>query len=124
MANETNKYVISSILDLLSEITIPKDVDVSLILECSKNDKWQIRQSALMALGSCATNESREALLYYINQDDDTKYKNEITYANASLGKIGIMEDIPLLEKHVKSRKRDVCDSAKYAIESIKNKFL
>lgn len=124
LENETNKYINSSILDRISEINIPKDVDISLILVCSKNDKWQIRQSALRALGSCETNESRKALLYYINQDDDTKYRYEITYANASLGKIGIMEDIPFLEKHVKSRKMDVRDSAKYAIESIKNRFL
>jgi HEAT repeat protein len=57
--------------------------------------------------------------LFFINQEDEKKYEYEIIYANASLGSIGSKEDIPFLEKHVKSRKRDIRDSARFAIDRI-----
>ena len=119
LAEETDKYVISSMLDRLIDVSIPEDVDISNIIECSKSDKWLIRHSALQALGSSSTPDSREALRYYINQDDEKKYDYEIVYANASMGKIGTKEDIPFLQKHIDSRKRDIRLSASAAIEKI-----
>lgn len=62
------------------------------------------------------------ALLFFVNQEDEKKYSYEITYANASLGKIGLKDDIPFLKKHIKSRKRDIRDSAVFAIERIKER--
>lgn len=122
LRTETDKYVIESILDRLAAVSIPEEIDISLIIECSKNDKWQIRQSALNALGSSSTKESKEALSYYLNQEDEKKYEYEIVYSNASLGKIGTKKDIPLLQKHASSRKRDIRESAKFAIDSINNR--
>ena len=92
---------------------------MSLVIKSSQNDKWQIRHSAINALGSSATRSNREALLFFINQEDEKKYENEIVYANASLGKIGLKSDIPFLEKHINSRKRDIRESALFAIEKI-----
>lgn len=43
----------------------------------------------------------------------------DITYANAALNRIGTARAIPAIEKHLKSRKRDVKMSAKLAIEEI-----
>ena len=119
---ETDKYVVACILDKLARIHISEDIDMSLVIKCSQNDKWQIRHSALSALGSSATHANRDALLYFINQEDEKKYEYEIIYANASLGKIGLKEDIPFLEKHIKSRKRDISDSALFAIDRIKER--
>lgn len=119
---ESNKYVVESILDGLARICIPDDVDMSLVIKCSQNEKWQIRHSAINALGSSATQTNRDALLFFVNQEDEKKYSYEITYANASLGKIGLKDDIPFLEKHIKSRKRDIRDSAVFAIERIKER--
>lgn len=119
LRTENDKYVVETILDRLAAVSIPEDIDISLIIECSKNEKWQIRQSALCALGSSATKESKEALIYYINQEDEKKYECEIIYSNASLGKIGTKEDIPILQKHAGSRKRDIRESAKFAIDRI-----
>jgi HEAT repeat protein len=119
---ETDKYVVACILDKLARIHIPEDIDMSLVIKCSQNDKWQIRHSALDALGSSATKANRNALLFFINQEDENKYKYEIIYANASLGKIGLKEDIPFLEKHIKSRKRDIRASALFAIDRIKER--
>lgn len=119
---ETDKYVVACILDKLARIHIPEDIDMSLVIKCSQNDKWLIRHSALNALGSSSTHANREALLFFINQEDEKKYEYEIIYANASLGSIGSKEDIPFLEKHVKSRKRDIRDSARFAIDRIKER--
>ena len=119
---ETYMQGVTSILESLACIHIPEDIDMSLVIKCSQNDKWQIRHSALSALGSSATHANRDALLYFINQEDEKKYEYEIIYANASLGKIGLKEDIPFLEKHIKSRKRDISDSALFAIDRIKER--
>ena len=122
LEEETDRQGVESILEGLSRIHIPEDIDMSLVIKCSQNDKWQIRHSALDALGSSATKANRNALLFFINQEDENKYKYEIIYANASLGKIGLKEDIPFLEKHIKSRKRDIRASALFAIDRIKER--
>ena len=119
---ETDRQGVESILEGLSRIHIPEDIDMSLVIKCSQNDKWLIRHSALNALGSSSTHANREALLFFINQEDEKKYEYEIIYANASLGKIGLKEDIPFLEKHIKSRKRDIRASALFAIDRIKER--
>ena len=119
---ETYMQGVTSILESLACIHIPEDIDMSLVIKCSQNDKWQIRHSALSALGSSATHANRDALLYFINQEDEKKYEYEIIYANASLGKIGLKEDIPYLEKHIKSRKSAISDSALFAIDRIKER--
>ena len=128
---ETDKYVVACILDKLARIHIPEDIDMSLVIKCSQNDKWLIRHSALNALGSSAApstassarlngKSTKEAVT--IVDLDEKKYEYEIIYANASLGSIGSKEDIPFLEKHVKSRKRDIRDSARFAIDRIKER--
>ena len=122
LEEETDKYVVACILDKLARIHISEDIDMSLVIKCSQNDKWLIRHSTLNALGSSSTHANREALLFFINQEDEKKYEYEIIYANASLGSIGSKEDIPFLEKHVKSRKRDIRDSARFAIDRIKER--
>ena len=122
LGEESDKYVVESICDGLAHICIPEDIDMSLVINYSHNDKWQIRHSAILALGSSATKANKDALLFFINQEDEKKYAYEITYANASLGKIGSKDDIPFLEKHIKSRKRDIRDSALFAIDRIKER--
>ena len=113
---ETDRQGVESILEGLSRIHIPEDIDMSLVIKCSQNDKWQICHSALDALGSSATKANRNALLFFINQEDENKYKYEIIYANASLGKIGLKEDIPFLEKHIKSRRKETLELVRYLL--------
>ncbi|MDE7200494.1 MAG: hypothetical protein K2O91_00990 [Lachnospiraceae bacterium] len=63
-------------------------------------------------------------MAYYIGQSDEKKYKYEITYANAAMGKIGTVEYIPLLENHIHSRCPDIKGSAQTAIERIRERGL
>lgn len=117
---EDNKYVLSHILDRLAELTLPIEMDITPIVSCSKSEKWLVRHSALCALGASATKQSRDALAFYLEQDDEKQYRYEMIYANASLGRIGNAEDIPLIEKHLHSRSPRIRESARFAIERIK----
>lgn len=119
---EDNKYVLSYMLDwfwLSHDIRIPDTVSIRPILDHAFHKQWLVRYSAISALASADREESREMLRYYITQTDEKKYRDEIIYANAALGKIGTVEDIPILEQHIKSRIRDIRISADYAIKRI-----
>lgn len=116
---ENDKYILSDMLDRIADIEIPADISVTPIVTLAMNEKWLIRHSAICALGSSSTLESKQTLAYYIKQEDVKSFKYEIVYANAALGRIGSLEDIPLLEQHAKSRIHDVRDSALFAIKRI-----
>lgn len=117
---ETDKYILSGMLDRLADIEIPTDLDISPIILHTQSEKWLVRHAAIRALGSCSTQKSRDALSFFLKQEDEKKYKYEITYANAAMGKIGDHTDIPLLERHINSRIQDIKISAQMAIEKIK----
>lgn len=117
---ETDKHVLSAILDLLRDLPIPGDLDISPILRCTRHEAWLVRYSAIRALGACPGEESREALRFYLAQEDEKAYRQEIIYANAAMGRIGTAADIPLLEKHLYTRIRDMKLSAQIAIERIR----
>lgn len=119
---ETDKYIIASMLDRLADIEIPSDISIEPLIYHSRNEKWLIRHSAILALGSSKTQKSKEALAYYLNLDDEKAFKQEIIYASASLGRIGELSDIPLLEKYMLSRSRDVKISAQFAIDRIRER--
>jgi HEAT repeat protein len=122
MEVETDKYILSSMLDLVADIIIPINISTKILGSLAMNEKWLIRHSAISALCSSTTSESKQALYHYINQADEKTYRYEIIYANASLGKIGSVEDIPTLNKHIKSKINDIRYSAEYAIKSIQER--
>ena len=123
LRKESDKYVISSMLDSVKCLHIPRAVNIEPMIECSRNDKWQIRHSAINALWASHSEPSREAARYWVRQTDEKTYKYELIFAQASLGYIGEPQDVELLEKHVHSRIRDVRDSAQYAINNIKTRW-
>lgn len=120
---EKDRYVIAALLDGLGWLRFPEGIRIEPIIACSRNEKWLIRHSAIHALRASNTEESREAVRYWVRQPDEKKYKLELIYANAALGYIGVPEDIALLEQHVHSRIRDVKDSAVYAIGNIRQRM-
>jgi reverse gyrase len=68
-------------LDRLAEFDSPQSPNIDLIVECTQNEKWQIRLSAIRALGSFDTNKSRECLRTFVNLDDEKKYDDEIVFS-------------------------------------------
>jgi HEAT repeat protein len=123
LEKESDKYILSAMLDRISDIEIPQGISIEIIIPFTTSVQWLIRHSAIKALGSSDSSESKTALAYYINQEDEKTYKYEMIYANTAFGRVGTEEDIPLLEQHINSRIRDVRDSAKFAINSIKDRL-
>jgi len=122
LSSEEDKYALMHMLDLLAGLSIPEDIDISQIILCSESDKWQIRHTAIGALGASSTARSRQALLKWVDQQDAKKYRDEIIYANAALGKVGKTEDIRTIEKHASSKIRDIRISAVSAIDNIRSR--
>ncbi|MEO7659776.1 MAG: HEAT repeat domain-containing protein [Pyrinomonadaceae bacterium] len=116
---ETDRYITSSIYDLLAEIPKPKGTEISTLKLAVHDKDWLIRHSAIRSLGGCLKTEAEDILISISDSSDDPF---DIIYANATLNRFGTTRAIPTLEKHLKSRKRDVKDSARYAIDEIRRR--
>ncbi|KIQ17243.1 hypothetical protein RT99_19090 [Flavobacterium sp. MEB061] len=117
---ETDKYIIASLLDRIAAIKKPMGTDLQPLIQATKSDKWLIRHSAIRSLKNALDSAAETALIEILNDSDDPY---DLVYTNATINAIGTPRAIPFLEKHLKSRKRDVKDSAKYAIEEIKKRY-
>lgn len=120
---ETDKYVLDAMLTSIARLKLPDSVDIAPIAACSRSEAWQVRHSAIQALAASRTEVSREAVRYWVRQEDEKRNQFELIYANAALGYIGEPDDILLLEQHIHSHIRDVKDSALYAIHNIRQRF-
>jgi HEAT repeat protein len=78
-----------------------------------------IRQKAIQAFANSEDQVAETTLIDFLDTSEDT---HEIVYSNATLNRIGTPKAIPHLEKHLKSRKRDVKLSAQFAIDEIKKR--
>lgn len=116
---ETDKYIIASLLNRIAAIKKPIGTDLQPLIQATKSDKWLIRHSAIQSLKNALDSAAETALIEILNDSDDPY---DLVYTNATINTIGTPRAIPFLEKHLKSRKRDVKDSAKYAIEEIKKR--
>lgn len=116
---ETDKYIISSLLNRIAVIKKPLGTDLQPLIQATKSDKWLIRHSAIQSLKNSSDVMAETALIEILNDSDDAY---DLIYTNATINTIGTLRAIPFLEKHLKSRKRDVKNSAKYAIEEIKKR--
>jgi len=124
---ETDKYVLHSILDRVRDWNMRghqllAGVDVSPILALTVDERWLVRHSAIHALSACPGEESRRACAFYLRQEDEKTYKYEIYYAIIALQTIGTPEEIPLLERFLKSRRPDLKITAQYAIRYIRER--
>ena len=119
LQKETDKYIISSLLDRIAAIKKPIGTDLQPLIQATKSDKWLIRHSAIRSLKNALDSVAETVLIEILNDSDDSY---DLVYTNATINSIGTLRAIPFLEKHLKSRKRDVKDSAKYAIGEIKRR--
>jgi HEAT repeat protein len=116
VGKETDKYVVASLLDRIADLQKPIKTDLQPLIQATKSDKWLIRHSAIQALDNSSDPDAETALIEILDSSDDPY---NLTYANTTLFNIGTIRAIPHLEKHLKSRKRDVKNTAKCAIEEI-----
>ncbi len=113
---ETDKYIIASLLNRIGNIKKPIGTDLQPLIHVTKNDKWLIRHSAIQSLNNSSDSVAETTLIEILESTNDPY---NLIYSNATLNRIGTLRAIPHLEKHLKSRKRDVKNSAKFAIEEI-----
>lgn len=113
---ETDKYIVASLLDRIADIEKPVGTELQPLFNAIKSDKWLVRYSAIQSLNNSSDPLSETTLIEIIDNSDDPY---NLIYSNATLNKIGTLRAIPHLEKHLKSRKRDVQNSARFAIEEI-----
>lgn len=124
---ETDRYVLTSLLDRVGDwgrkrLLLPEGMDFSPVLALTADDRRPVRHDAIRALSACPGEESRKACAFYLGQEDEKGYQYEIYYANIALQTIGGPEDIPLLERFLKSRRPDLRLTAQYAIQYIRER--
>lgn len=113
---ETDKYIVASLLNRIADIEKPVGTELQPLFNAIKIDKWLVRYSAIQSLNNSSDPLSETTLIEIIDNSDDPY---NLIYSNATLNKIGTLRAIHHLEKHLKSRKRDVQNSARFAIEEI-----
>lgn len=120
LVKETDKYVLMSILDRISDLNKPKGTDLSNIIKATENEKWQIRHSAIGALKNTNDEIAEQQIIKVLNSTDD---KFNIMYCISTLYDIGTENAIPHLEKHLTSRTRDIKMGADSTIREIRNRI-
>ncbi|WP_268122894.1 HEAT repeat domain-containing protein [Roseivirga pacifica] len=116
---ETDKYVLSTLLDRITDLHKSYGTDLSPIIKQTKNKNWLVRYSAIRALNHTNDERAEQTLIEILEQSNDP---NDLIYGSATLFKVGTLKAIPLLEQHLKSPKRDVKLSVKAAIEEIRKR--
>ena len=125
---ETDKYLLRSMLDRVKDwqgrqgILLPPELDTSPVARLAEDDRWLVRHAAIHALGTCPGEGSREVLRRWLSREDEKTYKYELWYAAIAMQSVGEPEDIPLLERFLKNRRRDLKITAKNAIQYIKER--
>lgn len=117
---ETDKYVIMSMLDRISDLNKSKDTDLTNIIYATENEKWQIRHSAIGALKKTNNELAEKQIIKILNNTDD---KFNILYCISTLFDIGTENAITHLEKYLTSRTRDIKSGADSAIKEIRNRI-
>ena len=105
-----------------ANIYVPSDIDITPLTDIVMKKRGYIKHCAIQVLGCCPRKESREILRNILMEEDEKKHKEEISWANVSLQDIGEPEDIPYLERFLKSRIPDNKNTAKFAIKLIKER--
>ncbi|WP_208403344.1 hypothetical protein [Paenibacillus sp. BK720] len=118
---EKDKFVISTLLDRISDLEKPESTDLDPIFQHTQHRNWLIRRSAINSLKRSRNPRAREVILDNIltNKEDIKKNKYDIIYAVSTLSYIGIYDDLALLEELSRSNIRDIKESSIFAIESI-----
>jgi HEAT repeat protein len=114
---ETDKYVLSHLLNAIRDIRKPRHLDLSPLFRRLEDDRWLVRYSAIEALRYTDSPEPENRLLQLLQITTDP---NDMIYCQATLSEIGTAKALPFIEKNLKSRKRDVSMSSQFANEAIK----
>jgi HEAT repeat protein len=113
---ERNKYVLATLLDALGHISKSSDLDLTPVYALLADERRLVRHSAIQSLKRTNSPEVEDMILHVLEATSDPY---DLIYCQATLNEIGSAKAIPSIAKNLRSRKRDVKDSARYAIEAI-----
>ena len=116
VGQERNKYVLSDLLHLLSELHKPGHLDLEPVYHLLRDNRRQVRHSAISALSRTDSPEAEDQLIELLNIS--TK-PDDILACLGTLGEIGSVKSIPHLEKNLTSKKTSVKSTARAAIKAI-----
>lgn len=100
----------------LGQLSKPSDLDLTPVYALLEDERWLVRHSAIQSLKSTNSPEVEDVLLHILETTTDPY---DLVYYQATLNEIGSARAIPFIAKNLKFRKRDVKDSAQFAIEAI-----
>lgn len=110
---EKNKYVLATLPGALGQISKPSDLHLTPVYALLGDERWLVRHSAIQALQRTSSPEAEDKVLHLLRTTSDPY---DLVYCQATLKEIGSTKAIPFITKNLKSRKRDVKDSAQSAI--------
>jgi len=113
---EQDKYVLSSLLDLLSKLHKPRNLDLEPVFRLLRDQRWQVRYSAIQALSYADAPEAEDKLIEIL---DTTSNLDDILYCQGALHETGTVKSIPYLERNLSSKKTKLKSSARAAIKAI-----
>lgn len=113
---ERDKNALAKALNMISELSLSDDDDLSLIFNLLNDKRWLVRHAAIRALKASCSRHAEQQLIMLLEKTDDADDK---VYCHSTLGSIGSERSLPALQANTTSRKRDVKISAVVAIEKI-----
>jgi HEAT repeat protein len=114
---ERDKYVLSHLLGGIAKLSLPSDLSLEPIYQLLNDTRWLVRHTAISSLGGASSPEAEERILELLARTADP---HDQIYSHVTLGRIGTPRAIPFVNIGLKSRKRDVKQSAEAAIKAIK----
>jgi hypothetical protein len=119
---ETDKYIVSGILDGLIHLHKPAETNLDKIFTATKHKTWQIWFSAISALQN-TVNPKVEELMIEIIDNEPLEKSYQISNAINVLYNCGTAKCIPALERQLQNKSRNIKSEAKGTIASLKHKF-
>jgi hypothetical protein len=119
---ETDKYIVSGILDGLIHLHKSAETNLDKIFTATKHKTWQIWFSAISALQN-TNNPKVEALMIEIIDSEPLEKSYKISNAMAVLYNCGTTKCIPALERQLHNKSRNIKNEAKETITVLKQKF-
>jgi hypothetical protein len=114
---EQDKYVVSSLLNLLSKLHKTRNLDLEPVFRLLRDERWQVRYSAIQALTHADSPDAEDKLIEVLTT---ANHLDDILYCQGALHETGSIKSIPYLEKNLSSKKTRVKSSAHAAIKAIK----
>ena len=117
---ESDKRILKTICELLSDLNKPTSIDIGPILNALEDKRWQVRQAAILALKKTSNKDVEKKLIQILRE---SKENIELLFTCVVLNEIGTNQSIEYLENLTKSRNQDIKTTSREAIESIKKRI-